>query len=384
MMMMGLRFMGEAPFADVCIHGLVRDEHGQKMSKSKGNVVDPLELIDQYGADALRFAILASTAQGQDIRFAEARVQGYRNFGTKLWNEARFCELQQCDLDPAFDPTSCRHTVNRWAIGKLAQAAARARDSLEAYRFNEAASVLYHFTWDEFCDWYVELAKPLLASDDTAVQAETRACAGWLLAQLLHCLHPLTPFITEELWQRRYDAPGGPLIAASWPAVAEALVDADADAEIDWLIRAIGALRIARSELGLPPATKLRLDVHDAAPETAARLQRHRESLLRLARLSDVAAAEGTPAEGALQVVVDEATIVLPLAGAIDLKDERKRLDKELAKAVAELQRFDQKLANPKFLERAPAEVVDEQRARRAEAEQTRQKLEAARARFAS
>ena len=162
MMMMGLRFMGEVPFHDVCIHGLVRDEHGQKMSKSKGNVVDPLDLIEQYGADALRFTILASTAQGQDIRFAEARVQGYRNFATKLWNAARFCELQQCDLDPGFDPRACRQSVNRWAVGKLVQATARARASLEEYRFNEAASALYHFTWDEFCDWYVELAKPLL------------------------------------------------------------------------------------------------------------------------------------------------------------------------------------------------------------------------------
>ncbi len=383
MMMMGLRFMGEVPFGDVCIHGLVRDEQGQKMSKSKGNVVDPLDLIERYGADALRFTILASTAQGQDIRLAESRVQGYRNFCTKLWNATRFCELQRCDLDPAFDPGSCRQIVNRWALGKLAQAAQRARACLEDYRFNDAASALYRFTWDEFCDWYVELAKPLLAGDGQEVE-ETRACAAWILAKLLHCLHPLTPFVTEELWQRRYGAPGGPLIAASWPKLGEALIDAEAEAEIDWLIRAIGALRVARNELGLPPATKLRLDVHDAAPETARRLQRHREALLRLARLSDVGTAEGAPAQGALQVIVDEATFALPLAGAIDLDEERRRLDKELAKAVAELARFDQKLANPKFVERAPAEVVDEQRSRRAEAEQTRQKLAAARARIAS
>jgi valyl-tRNA synthetase len=354
------------------------------MSKSKGNVVDPLELIDQYGADALRFTILASTAQGQDIRFAEGRLQGYRNFCTKLWNAARFCELQRCDLDPAFDPGSCRQIVNRWAIGKLAQAAARARASLEDYRFNEAASALYRFTWDEFCDWYVELAKPLLAGHDEEARAETRAAAGWILAKLLHLLHPLTPFITEELWQRRYDAPGGLLIAAPWPQLDEVLVDPEAEAEIDWLIRAIGALRVARSELRVPPATKLRLEVHDAAPDTVQRLRRHREALLRLARLSALDTAEGVPAKGALQVIVDEATFALPLAGVIDLDEERRRLDKELAKATAELERFDQKLANPKFLERAPAEVVDEQRSRRAEAEQTRQKLVAARARIAS
>jgi valyl-tRNA synthetase len=384
MMMMGLRFMGEVPFHDVCIHGLVRDEHGQKMSKSKGNVIDPLELIDRYGADALRFTILASTAQGHDIRFAEGRVQGYRNFGTKLWNAARFCELQQCELDPGFDPGSCRQIVNRWAIGKLAQAAERARASLEGYRFNDAANALYRFTWDEFCDWYVELAKPLLAGRDQAAKSETRACAAWLLAELLHLLHPLAPFITEELWQRRYGAPGGLLIAASWPELDQALVDAEAEAEVDWLIRAIGALRVARSELGVPPAAKLRLQVHDAAPDTALRLQRHRDALLRLARLSDLATADGPPPKGALEVIVDEATLALPLAGVIDLDEERRRLDRELAKATAELERYDQKLANPKFLERAPAEVVDEQRSRRAEAEQTRQKLAAALARIAS
>jgi valyl-tRNA synthetase len=384
MMMLGLRFMGDVPFREVFIHGLVRDERGQKMSKSKGNVIDPLELIERYGADALRFTILASTAQGRDIRFGEGRVQGYRNFGTKLWNAARFCELQGCELDPAFDPGSCRQIVNRWAVSKLAQAAERTRSSLEGYRFNDAAGALYRFTWDEFCDWYVELAKPLLAGDDEAARAETRACAAWALAQLLHLLHPLTPFITEELWERRYGAPGGPLIAAAWPELGQDLIDAAAEAELDWLIRSIGALRVARNELGVPPAAKLRLEVHDAAPSTRERLARHRDALLRLARLSDVDAREGAPDRGALQVIVDEATFALPVAGVIDLDEERKRLDKELAKAMAELERFDQKLANPKFLERAPADVVEEQRSRRAEVEQTRQKLEAARARIAS
>jgi valyl-tRNA synthetase len=384
MMMMGLRCMGEVPFRDVCIHGLVRDERGQKMSKSKGNVIDPLDLIERYGADALRFTILASTAQGHDIRFSEERVQGYRNFGTKLWNVARFCELHGCELDPAFGPGSCRQTVNRWAIGKLAQAAERTRGSLEDYRFNEAAGALYRFTWDEFCDWYVELAKPLLAGDDEEAQAETRACAAWVLAKLLHLLHPLIPFVTEELWQRRYGAPGGPLIAAPWPELASDLIDDEAEAELDWLIRSIGALRTARSELGVPPAVKLRLDVHDGAPPTGERLARHREALLRLARLSDVVPRDGSPARGGLQVIVDEATFALPLAGVIDLDEERKRLDKELAKTMAEIERFDQKLGNPKFLERAPADVVEEQRSRRAEVEQTRQKLEAARARIAS
>jgi valyl-tRNA synthetase len=384
MMMLGLKFMGDVPFREVYIHGLVRDERGQKMSKSKGNVIDPLELIDKYGADALRFAILASTTQGRDIRFGESRVEGYRNFATKLWNAARFCELNGCDLDPAFDPAACRQTVNRWALSKLAQAAERTRATLEGYRFNDAANALYAFTWNEFCDWYLELAKPLLAGGDAPARAETRATAGFVLAQLLHLLHPLTPFVTEELWHRRYGAPGGPLIAASWPELDRALIDPDAEAELDWLIRAVTSLRAARNELGVPAASKLVLQVRDAGPTTLARLAEHRDAMMRLARLARIETSQAPALRGSLQLVVDEAIFALPLAGVIDLDQERQRLDKELAEAEAEIARFDQKLANPKFLDRAPSEVVEEQRLRRAEAEQTRQKLRAARARIAS
>ena len=269
MMMMGLKFMGEVPFREVYIHGLVRDEHGQKMSKSKGNVIDPLSLIEKYGADALRFTLLASVAQGSDVKLGEGRVQGYRNFGTKLWNAARFCELNRCDLDPAFDPGACRDIVNRWAVSKLVQAAARTRAALEGYRFNEAAGALYQFTWSEFCDWYLELAKPSLESDDPGRRDETRATAGWVLAQLLHLLHPLTPFVTEELWERRYGAPGGRLIAARWPELPAALVDPEAEAELDWLIRLVTGLRAARSELGVPAAARLSLEVRDAGPDHA-------------------------------------------------------------------------------------------------------------------
>ncbi len=384
MMMLGLKFMGEVPFREVYIHGLVRDERGQKMSKSKGNVIDPLELIDQYGADALRFAILASTTQGRDIRFGESRVEGYRNFGTKLWNAARFCELNGCELDPAFDPAACRQNVNRWVLSKLAQAAGRTRAAIESYRFNDAANALYAFTWNEFCDWYLELAKPLLAGGDAAANAETRATAGFVLAKLLHLLHPLTPFVTEELWDRRYGAPGGPLIAAAWPELGAELVDPDAEAELDWLIRAVTSLRAARNELDVPAAAKLALRVRDAGPTTLARLEEHRDALMRLARLARIEASQAPVMRGSLQVVVDEATFALPLADVIDLDQEQARLDKELAKVEAEIARFEQKLANPKFLERAPAEVVEEQRLRHAEALQTRARLQAARARLAS
>jgi valyl-tRNA synthetase len=384
MMMMGLKFMGEVPFREVYIHGLIRDEHGQKMSKSKGNVIDPLELIEKYGADALRFTLLASVVQGSDIKLSEGRVQGYRNFGTKLWNAARFCELNRCDLDPAFDPGSAREVVNRWAISKLVHAAARTRDGIAGYRFNEAASALYQFTWNEFCDWYLELAKPLLESDDSSRLEETRRTAGWVLAQLLHLMHPLTPFVTEELWERRYGAPGGLLIAARWPELPETLVDREAEAEIDWLIRLVTGLRAARSELAVPPAARLLLQVRDAGAATRARLDRHGEAIRRLARCGTIEIATGPAPRGAVQVVVDEATYALPLAGVVDLEQERRRLDRELAKTAAQLERFDQKLANPQFLDRAPAEVIEEQRARRAEVEQTRQKLAAALARIAS
>ncbi len=384
MMMLGLKFMGDVPFREVYIHGLVRDERGQKMSKSKGNVIDPLELIDKYGADALRFAILASTTQGRDIRFGASRVEGYRNFATKLWNAARFCELNGCDLDPGFDPATCRQTVNRWVVSKLAQAAGRTRAAIEGYRFNDAANALYAFTWNEFCDWYLELAKPLFAGGDAAAQAETRATAGFVLAKLLHLLHPLTPFVTEELWERRYGAPGGLLIASAWPELDAGLIDAEAEAELDWLIRAVTGLRAARNELGVPAAAKLNLQVRDASPTTLARLEEHRDALMRLARLARVETSQAPVMRGSLQLVVDEAIFAVPLAGVIDLEQERQRLDKELARAEAEIARVDQKLANPKFLDRAPAEVVEEQRLRRAEAEQTRQQLQAARERIAS
>jgi valyl-tRNA synthetase len=384
MMMMGVRFMGEVPFREVFIHGLVRDERGQKMSKSRGNVIDPLELIDRYGADALRFTILASIAQGGDVKLGEGRVQGYRNFMTKLWNATRFCEINGCELDPAFDPHGCRETISRWVLSKLTRTAAEATAGLEGYRFNEAAAALYRFTWDEFCDWYLELAKPLLQGEDGPAKDEMRATAGFVLARLLHLLHPFTPFLTEELWERRYGSPGGLLIASRWPEPDETLIDAGVEDEVDWLIRAVSGIRGARSEIGVPAAARLRLLVRDASERTGARLKRHSEAIARLARLESIDAAGRELPKGSLQVVVDEATFALPLAGVVDLEQERMRLDREIAKAAGEIRRFDQKLANRNFLDRAPAEVVKEQRAKRAEAEQMQRRLEAARARIAS
>jgi valyl-tRNA synthetase len=381
MMMMGLHFMGDVPFRDVFIHGLIRDEQGQKMSKTKGNVVDPLELIETYGADALRFTLLASTAQGRDIKLGAGRVEGYRNFMTKLWNAARFTEINECRLDPGFDPAAAQDSVNRWIIGELTRTALEIEQALIAYRFNDAAQGLYHFVWDRFCDWYVELAKPLLASEDGTVAAETRATAAFVLSHILELLHPMAPFVSEELWERLYGSPGGPLMVAPWPELPDSLIDPLASAELDWVIRAISGIRAARTEVRVPAGVRLTLELHEAKGGAPARLRRHAEAFRRLARLEELRDG-ASPPKGALHVVLEDATLVLPVAGIVDLDQEQARLRKEMARAEAEVAQLERKLANPSFVERAPAAVVEESRTRREEWLQARRKLEQALARI--
>jgi valyl-tRNA synthetase len=383
MMMMGLHFMGEVPFREVYIHGLVRDEGGQKMSKTKGNVIDPLELADAYGADALRLALLASTAQGRDIRFGPSRVEGYRNFVTKLWHAARFLELNRAELAADFDPSAARLPVNRWIVGETAKAAAMVTEALRTYRFDQAALGLHSFVRDTFCDWWVELSKPLLAADDAAVVDETRRTGAWVLARTLHLLHPLAPFVTEELWDKLFGAPGGMLIVAAWPELSRTLVDPAAERDLAWLIGAISAIRSARSELNVPPAAQLHLLVLEASADTLERLQRHDDALRRLARLADVAVGAGAPPSGAIQVVHEEAILALPVAGVIDLAQERQRLAKELERARHETAKIAAKLDNPSFVERAPPEVVAEQRERLAEWRNTGTRLAQALGRIA-
>jgi len=380
MMMFGLHFMDEVPFREVYIHGLVRDEAGQKMSKSKGNIVDPLALIESYGADALRFSILASLAQGRDIKLGESKVQGYRNFVTKLWNAARFCELQGCRPDPAFRPEAVEATLNRWIVADLAATRGAVTAALEAYRFNEAALGLYRFVWDRFCDWYLELAKPVLETGGEAA-TETRATAAWVLGQTFRLLHPMMPFVTEALDEALLDGEPHALIAAPWPE-AMALDDRGAAAEIDWLIALVSEIRTARSELRVPAAAKLGLWVADPDDATRRRLDAWRPAIERLARLDGIH--EGLPAsaDGTLQVVVEGRTYVLPLAGHVDLAEERARLDKELAKLKADVARLDQKLANPDFVAKAPDAVVEEQRERREAQAETLARLAAAAARL--
>jgi valyl-tRNA synthetase len=377
MMMLGLHFMKEAPFHEVYIHALVRDAKGQKMSKSKGNTMDPLDLIDKYGADALRFTLAAMAAQGRDIKLSEQRIEGYRNFGTKLWNAARFAQMNECAVWDQYDPRSPEQTVNKWIVGETAKAAQAVTRELEARRFNEAAGALYKFVWNVYCDWYLEFIKPLLNGEDEAAKLETRRTAAWALDQILIMLHPFMPFITEELWTRLGEFGAKRermLIVESWPQLSSDLVDEDAEAEIEWMVRLIAETRSTRSELNVPPGAKVPLLLIGADASTEARLERYQDLIDRMGRLEYSTSAKEAP-RGSVTFVLDGATVALPLQGVVDLPAEAARLSKDIAKLDAEVVKMDQKLANRQFVEKAPEEVVEELRERRAEAAASAAKL---------
>ena len=387
MIMMGLQFRDEVPFRTVYIHALVRDERGQKMSKSKGNVMDPLELIDQYGADALRFTLTALAAQGRDIKLSASRIEGYRNFVTKIWNASRYAEMNGCAAVEGFDPASCELMVDRWIAGELAATERQVVEALENYRFNDAAHALYRFTWHTFCDWFLEFTKPILAEGSAEAQAEVRATTGWALETLIRMLHPIMPFVTEELWgQFRPEGEGQSnlLMEASWPTFAADLADETASAELDWVVRLISEVRAVRSEMNVPPSAKLTMLVKDAGAEQLKRLDTHGELITRLARLAAVEPADAVLPEGSVQAVVDGTTYILPLGEVIDIAKERERLSKELVKLDGEIGKIEKKLGNENFISRAPADVVEEQRVRRAGFEQSRDKLSEALGRLAS
>jgi valyl-tRNA synthetase len=379
MMMMGMKFMGDVPFRTVYIHALVRDEHGHKMSKAKGNIIDPLALIEKYGTDALRFTLTALAAQGRDIKLAESRVEGYRNFITKLWNAARFAEMNGCALVPGYDPAAARLTLNRWIVGALAETGAAVARALDEYKFNEAAGALYQFTWGTFCDWYLEFAKPTFSGGEPAAQAEVRATTAWVLGELVHLLHPIAPFVTEELWQHVTAGKAGALVTRRWPSYAPALIDRAAIAEMEGVVALISSIRGARSEMNVPAAAQLvaYLNLDRAVAERALR---HEEQIRRLARLQALRPRpETTGAAGQmLQVVVDGGTVFLDLAGTVDLAKERARLAKEIAQLEGELEKIERKLANPQFIAKAKPEVVEEQRERAAEARAALARLRAA------
>jgi valyl-tRNA synthetase len=375
MMMLGIHFTEEVPFKHVYIHALVRDEKGQKMSKTKGNVIDPLVIIDKYGCDALRFTLANLSTPGRDIRLATSRIEGNRNFTTKLWNAARFCQMNECAWTPDFNPSSATQTVNKWIVGETKAAADRVANHLDSYRFDLATTAAYEFVWNTFCDWYLEFTKPILLGTDDAAKAETRATTAWALSQILHILHPIMPFVTEELWSQ-FTGSNEMLIAAKWPEI-DVKLDAAAQDEMNWVVRSISAIRAVRAELNVPAGAEIPLEVKGASSRTLEWLQRHEALIKRLSRLSGITQTTSV-AKGSAQAVLDEALFILPLAEIIDLDKERARLRKEAEKLAAEIKKIDAKLGNKDFTDRAPPEVVDEQRERKAEAEATLAKLESA------
>ncbi len=389
MMMMGLHFMDDVPFRTVFIHTRVLDEKGVKMSKTKGNVVDPLELIDAYGADALRFTLALAAGQGRDMRIGPSRVETNRNFATKLWNAARFCEMNGCETRADFDPATVSQTVNKWIVREVADAAGFVRMyltsdpqrdanvSVPMYRFDMAAGTIYRLVWDKYCDWYLEFIKPLLNGTDEGAKAEARMTAAWARDQILKLLHPFMPYITEELWQRsaEHTQPRQTmLIEAQWPNPEEWSGTNETDSkrsaardEMEWVIKLVSGVRSIRTEMNVPPSAKIALVLKGASAVTQARLERHHGVILTLARLSSANIADAIP-QGSAQFVVGEAVAALPLGDVIDFAKERARLEKELKKANDEIARFDVKLSNEQFVSRAPEEVLAEQREKRAEA----------------
>jgi valyl-tRNA synthetase len=374
MMMMGLHFQKEVPFHDVYIHRLVRDATGAKMSKSKGNVVDPLGIIDELGADALRFTLARGAAQGHDIRLGPQDVENNRNFATKLWNAARFVEFNGAARVEGFDPKSAKEALNRWIAHETAKAAAEITQAIETYAFNEAAGAAYRFVWNVYCDWYVELSKPLLTGPDSAAKDETRAMAAWALDEILKLLHPFMPFITEELWA--VTAEQGPkrsalLALGEWPKL-DGLTDEKAEAEIGWVIDLITAVRSVRAEMNI--ANAIPLVLAGVSAETQDRATRWAEFIKRLARVSEISTAAAAP-QGSLQLLVRGEVAALPLIGVIDIAAERARLSKEMAKTVSDIARVDAKLNNEKFVANAPEEIVDEEKEKRAEAANRKEKI---------
>ncbi len=384
MMMMGLHFMKDEdgnpvePFHTVYVHALVRDKNGQKMSKSKGNVIDPLELIDEYGADALRFTLAIMAAQGRDVKLDPARIAGYRNFGTKLWNATRFAEMNGVKADPAFLPETTSLAINRWILTELARTEAEVTEAIEGYRFNDAAGSLYRFVWNQFCDWYLELLKPVFMGEDEAAKKEAQACAAYVLEQIYKLLHPFMPFMTEELWAHTAGEGASRdtlLCHADWPA--PEFSDENSAADINWLIDLVTGIRSARSEMNVPPGATAPLVVVGANGVTQERLIRHDAAIKRLARVEAISVADVAP-KGAAQIVVGEATACLPLGALIDLSAEKARIEKAIAKVDQEMARIAGKLNNEKFVANANPEVVAAERERYQELEVQKASLETA------
>jgi valyl-tRNA synthetase len=384
MLMMGLHFMGDVPFRTVCIHGLVRDERGQKMSKSKGNIIDPLGMIDEYGADALRFAVCSLTGPGRDIKLGPQKIGEGRAFVTKLWNAARFCEMNAVAPEAAFRPEQAVSPLCRWVLDARNQAVAEATAALDAFRFDEYADACTRFTWNIFCDWFLELAKPVLMGTDAAAAAEVRGTAAHVLGVILRLLHPAIPFASEAVWDGFGYGAARSLARAPWPEPCEVTDAAAARAELDWVVRFFSAVRTVRAEMNVPPSVLGPVLLRDASADTVARARRWEDAARRLARVSEIGVASETPPPETAVLVLDEATLLLPLAGLIDVAAERARLAREAGRAEDEAVKVARKLENADFVSRAPAEVVAENRARAAASLAEAARLRAALARLAS
>jgi valyl-tRNA synthetase len=382
MMMMGLHFMGDVPFRTVSINGLVRDERGQKMSKSKGNVVDPLSLIDQFGTDALRFTVAHSNAPGRDVKLGPTKVEANRSFITKIWNAARLCEMNGVKPNPAFRPETAKLALSRWILDAANTAAAQATGDLEDFRADDYANTCWHFVWGDVCDWFLEFAKPIfLAGGEPA--DEIRDVAAYVLNLLLRLMHPVTPFVTEELWDHfGFGAPGS-LIRAAWPEPFPVSEPEAARGEISWVVKLISEIRTVRSEMNVPPSVKTPVFLKDAAPATLARAKTWEEAIFRMARASAIGPLSGDVPPGSAQAVVNEATVILPLAELIDLSAERARLQAARAKLAAELEKVSAKLSDEKFVQRAPEAIIAENEERRENFSAEIARLDAALARIA-
>ncbi len=379
MIMMQEAVVGQIPFHTIYTHALVRDEKGKKMSKSLGNVIDPLDMIDEYGADAVRFTVTAMAAMGRDLKLSTQRIAGYRNFGTKLWNAARFAEMNECKPVTGFDPAACTQTVNKWIVGETARALAATNTALEAFRFNDAANGLYSFVWGKVCDWYVEFSKPLLQSDDTTVVAETRATMAWVIDQCLILLHPIMPFITEELWSSIADRPNM-LVHQDWPDYD--FSDPAADAEMNWVVHLIESIRSIRTEMRVPAGAKLPMLVQELDDAGRTAWANNESLILRLARIENLTEAPELP-KGAVTIAVEGGVFALPLADVIDVSAEKERLQKSLTKLEKEMGGLKGRLNNPKFVASAPQEVVAESRELLDQKEEEASKLKAAMQRLA-
>ena len=386
MMMMGIHFMDEIPFHDVYIHALVLDEKGQKMSKSKGNAMDPLELVDQFGADALRFTFARQAAQGRNIRLSPQAVEGYRNFTTKLWNAARFAEMNNCEFGHDLKPGDLKLPLNRWIAAELGKAAAEVTKALEAYKFNEASDALYQFIWNVFCDWYIELIKPVMNGDDETAKDETRKTCGWVLDQTLKLLHPFAPFVTEALWEQTEQDTRkrtGFLMVQDWPAFADAWADNDAEAELQWVLDTVSEIRSTRSVLNVPAGAQVPASLIGASDQVQAWARHNETPIKQLARLSVFDIAAEKPA-GAVTIASGDETIALEVQEFITLSDEVARLDKEMAKLDKDIVGTEKKLSNENFVAKAPPEIVEENRERVTEWTATLAKLRSAREQLAA